>query len=293
MNCLIVLNYNDFDMTKSFVEQIKKFQIIDKIIVVDNCSTDNSFEILKEMSSNKVDVIRTDANKGYATGNNFGVNYANRNYKIKNFIISNPDIIVQEVTLINLIKKLNESSDSAAISGQIIKKNGDRFKNSSWRLPTYLDILIESSVFMSKFCNNYLKKGIYSNSINKNNALEYVDVLSGCFFIIKNTAFEEVGLFSEKTFLYYEENILFHNLKKYGYKTIIVRDENITHLHGHSIGKEFKSLIKKNNILKESAIEYMTSCLKCNKVQIKIYEYLNKFLLLEKYVLAKILLITK
>lgn len=293
MNCLIVLNYNDFEMTKSFIEQVENFEVIDKIIVVDNSSTDNSFEILKELNSYKVDVIRTDANEGYAIGNNFGVKYANRNYKIKNFIISNPDIIVQEVTLINLIEKLNESHNVAAISGQIVKKNGETFKNSCWKLPTYADLLIESSVLISKFFNNILNKGIYSNFNYKNNTLEYTDVLSGCFFVIKNSAFKEVGLFSDKTFLYYEENILFYNLKKFGYKSIIARDERIIHLHGHSISKEFKSLIKKNNILKESAIEYMTSCLKCNKIQIKVYEYLNKIFLLEKYMMAKILLITK
>ena len=41
---VIVLNYNDYETTKDFLGYAKEFKIIDKIIVVDNASTDYSLK---------------------------------------------------------------------------------------------------------------------------------------------------------------------------------------------------------------------------------------------------------
>jgi len=38
----IIINYNDFDSTKKLIDNIKNYSVIDKIIVVDNNSTDDS-----------------------------------------------------------------------------------------------------------------------------------------------------------------------------------------------------------------------------------------------------------
>ena len=70
-NFLIVLNYNDAETTLEFVEMAKMCNAIDKIVVVDNCSTDYSLSKLTCLKSDKIDVIQTDKNGGYAYGNNF------------------------------------------------------------------------------------------------------------------------------------------------------------------------------------------------------------------------------
>lgn len=77
-NFLIVLNYNDAETTLEFVEMAKTCNAIDKIVVVDNCSTDYSLSKLTCLKSDKIDVIQTDKNGGYAYGNNFGCRYAEK-----------------------------------------------------------------------------------------------------------------------------------------------------------------------------------------------------------------------
>lgn len=59
-NFLIVLNYNDAETTLEFVEMAKMCNAIDKIVVVDNCSTDYSLSKLTCLKSDKIDVIQTD-----------------------------------------------------------------------------------------------------------------------------------------------------------------------------------------------------------------------------------------
>ena len=74
---LIVVNYNDIIDTKRYITKVQQYQIIDKIVVVDNKSTEpqNSFELLKQLENKKVDVIQTEKNGGYTYGTNFGIDY--------------------------------------------------------------------------------------------------------------------------------------------------------------------------------------------------------------------------
>ena len=53
---VIVVNFNDIIDTKRYVNKIAEYKVIDKIVVVDNKSTnpENSFELLQELKSSKV-----------------------------------------------------------------------------------------------------------------------------------------------------------------------------------------------------------------------------------------------
>ena len=46
---IIILNYNDYKTTIEMLEQIKDYKTINYIIVVDNNSVDNSYEILTQL----------------------------------------------------------------------------------------------------------------------------------------------------------------------------------------------------------------------------------------------------
>ena len=71
---MVILNYNDYETTSNYIDMIKNYKSINYIVVVDNNSTDGSYEKLSKINSNKIKVIKTDKNKGYAYGNNFGIN---------------------------------------------------------------------------------------------------------------------------------------------------------------------------------------------------------------------------
>lgn len=67
---IIVLNYNSTEDTISCVNKINSFAGGYHIIVVDNCSPDNSFDIIKKhfKGDHNVDVIKTGSNDGYSSG---------------------------------------------------------------------------------------------------------------------------------------------------------------------------------------------------------------------------------
>ena len=93
---IVILNYKDFHTVIKLINLIKNYNALDKIVVVDNLSPDDSFDKLKSLKSDKVDVIQSKRNGGYSYGNNFGAFYLIEQYRIDILFIANPDVIFTE-----------------------------------------------------------------------------------------------------------------------------------------------------------------------------------------------------
>lgn len=253
---IIILNYNDYETTYDMLNRIKYFKEIDIIVVVDNMSLDNSYERLKKIENEKIKVISSNENKGYASGNNVGIKYLVNNYKVDNIIISNPDIILKDSDIKILKDDLKNNKNIDIISPYI----DERGKISrGWKLPRYIDELLCNMNFFHKIGENNLK---YKDDYYKDD-LTKVDVVSGCFFMIRKESFEKIGYFDENTFLYYEENIIGKKLKDNNMNTYVDKRVNIIHNLSISVNKSFNS-IKKYKILKQSQKYYQKEYNKLN-----------------------------
>ena len=100
---IVVLNYNDYESTIKLVDSLLGQQYFSEnvhIVIVDNMSTNDSFEILKSQFNECVDVIQSERNGGYAYGNNYGVKYLYDKYKIVHCAICNPDVLITSERLV-------------------------------------------------------------------------------------------------------------------------------------------------------------------------------------------------
>ncbi len=251
---MIILNYNDYETTEKYLKEIKNYKVLDRIIVVDNKSTDSSYEKLQKYNSYKIKVIETKKNNGYAYGNNVGIRALDDD--IDYVIISNPDITVSEKTISRLKKDLDTNSDISVIAPVIHELD---YIKRGWRLPKYKDELLSNINYFHKKAEANLK---YDDSKYKGNITK-VDVVSGCFFMVRKEVLNLIGNFDEGTFLYYEENIMGHKLNTIGKKTFIDNDAHITHNLSVSVDKSFNS-INKYKILKNSQKYYVKYFLKSN-----------------------------
>lgn len=290
MNIMIVLNYNDHETTSDYLNRIENYTILDKIIVVDNRSSDESYNILKNRESEKVIVIQTNKNDGYASGNNFGINYADQKYSPSNIIISNPDIIVSENSLRKICTFLDSNDEYAAVSGLIHDTNNRIVSNFAWRLPSYRDMIISTFLILSKIYHMITKKGQFYNEkkINSVDEVFNVGVLSGCFFAIRHKVFKDIGYFDERTFLYNEENILAYKLNEIGLKRGVLISEKIIHFQGVSINKNIKNWRTKNKILLDSIKIYLNDYLKVSKIKLILFTILFNFGKYEKFILINL-----
>lgn len=261
---VIIVNFNDEEETISYVQKITKYNVINRIIVVDNQSTTiGAFEKLQKLEKidKKITVIESEKNGGYSYGNNFGVRFLQKEEKEKNIkydyiIISNPDIEVEEKAIINSINVLESNDEIACIAPRMFYTNGVPARRSSWKLRTPIRDIVHSTRLLEILFYKVLRDGEYKEEDYKNELL-IVEAISGSFFIIKKDVFEKVELFDENVFLFYEEDILGKKIKDLNLKIVSLNSEKFIHYESQTIGKVY-NYFSKMKLLFESKMYYQT-----------------------------------
>lgn len=251
---IIILNYNDYENTLKIIDMIKDYKCLKKIIIVDNASTDDSFNHLKPLENNKITIIKNKKNLGYAYGNNLGLKYLYE-HGFNYAIISNPDIIVEESVIEELISRMKNSKVS--FLGPKILEHGNIIKG--WKTPSYLYELLSTMNYFHKYAKKLItyKDSYYKDGLNE------VDVIHGCFFIGRLKDFKKINYFDTNTFLYYEENILSYKAKKNNLGIYVDTSISVIHNLSLSVDKSLNKL-KKYKILKDSMFYYETRYRKIN-----------------------------
>ena len=128
--CAVILNYNDAQTTIKLTESWKNSNAIRNIIIVDNCSTDDSWENLRafkeEFVSDKVQLhlFRTTENGGYGSGNQAGIDYAVQYLEPDYIIIANPDVQVSDACILRVADALEKQEDGAVASAMVVDVKG-------------------------------------------------------------------------------------------------------------------------------------------------------------------------
>ena len=259
-NVYIIINYNDYENTSKLINNIQDYNIIDEILIVDNCSKKDCYEKLKKIQLKKLTIIKTEENKGYGYAINFAAKYCIKKNGDCNLIVSNSDIeIKEELVLIKLLKYLDDNKDVAIISPKI-NEHGEI--SYGWKIPNILDALILNVPIINR---NYEKKNLYYNKDYFDKPIKEVEVVSGCFFIIKANNLKEINYFDENVFLYYEENIISTKLKRKNKKIMLDTDVEILHNHSKTINKNINEY-NKLKILKSSQYYFYKNYTKSNKI---------------------------
>lgn len=241
---VVILNYNGYELTIESTNNFRKISSELRIVIVDNCSTNDSLEKLKSAFSDdeNTHIIAYDKNTGYASGNNGGLRYISDNLKeVKAVCISNPDIFVESARVLeSLYNALFEDESLAVVTAKTIYNGTIKEPNDcAWMQPTKRYMM-----FGSTCVNKLLSQSIrYNEFIANENGIAYVHAVQGCFFMAKKAVMESIGYFDEGTFLYSEEIILAKKIQNAGYKEGVLVNEYIHHNHR----EKDKSLIKKEN----------------------------------------------
>lgn len=234
---LVILNYNDANTAIKLADKVKDYDCLERIILVDNCSPDDSFERLSDRYENvgKVDVIKSPSNKGYASGNNFGIKYAEKEVNPDYLFIGNPDIDVEENTIKSMIDCMENHRDYGVVA-PIVEEG-----YNVWNLPGFIGMI--ESLFLVWF--NLDKRAIKKRLLKSSNEIENAGVVEGSFFLIRREDYDAIEGLDERTFLYSEEIILAKRLEAINKKVGVMPSERYHHYHSVSIKKAYKSSKRK------------------------------------------------
>lgn len=241
----VIINYNTKALVEKLVANVKDYQSISKILIVDNASTDDSYQELKKLENDRIEVIQAKENKGFSAGMNIGAKRAIELFSKCDIIFSNTDIIISSEETIEILQTALKLRRVAVASPVVFQENTI---SRGWKIPSAKEeVLINLPGIGKKFQKKYMfydedhYKGKYS----------YVEAVSGCFFMIKSEALKRVNYFDENVFLYYEENILGEKLRNSSYTLVICNEALIIHDHSVSIDHNVGT-INKFKILKTS-----------------------------------------
>ena len=250
---VIILNYQSYQDTIKYVECLQKQENINlNILIVDNCSPNKSFDILKKefLEISNVDVIISERNGGYAYGNNFGLHYLEK--KPADFVlISNNDIEITDTLLLSKMTQEYKKLANPAFIAPVMYSNGFLSEYSAWRIPTLKDDIIESLRVTSFMFKSRIKYKITDGDLN----IMAVDCLPGSFFLSKKEIFYKIDLMDEKTFLYGEEVILAQKVKTLGLQNYLIKSLNYEHSNSQTISKQVNKF-KMREYLTESKMYY-------------------------------------
>ena len=279
----VILNYNSYNLTSKLAAAVSAYRNIDLVVIVDNKSTDDSYEKLKKMRSSKITVASSERNGGYGYGNNYGAEICKKN-QVDIMLIANPDVEVSEVD-VDLILDSFEHEEYSLLAGVQYEIDGSVGQPVIWTRNNYADDLRECLILKSKKSN----EGI---SLDESLKIQDIPVFKGSFFAVRLDDYLAVGGFDENVFLYCEERMLSKRLEDAGKKMGLVTAAKYHHMHSASVSKEYKKKADRIKILYKSRLYYQEKYLGIKKGKLIIMKSamwlsLQKYKMIDFYLMKK------
>ena len=217
----VVLNFNGWQETLRCMESILAQTRADfDVMLIDNGSHDDSLERLSEFEhKDRVIFIKHPTNLGFAGGVNVGIRYAIEHQYAYVSLLNNDAKIAKDwlATLVTTIEKTGASTSTGLLldsSGKVIESTGDGC--SSWGLPYPRQ--------RGQPVNDAYKSGfVFGGTAGAS--------------VYKTTLFEDIGLFDETFFDYYEDTDVCFRAQLAGHTAYYEKTALGYHDHGTTSNK--------------------------------------------------------
>jgi N-acetylglucosaminyl-diphospho-decaprenol L-rhamnosyltransferase len=204
---------------------------LSEVVVVDTASTDGSLAALAAADTS-VRLLPTGRNLGYGRAANDGVRLTNARY----VLICNADIVL-EAEALSLLRNVIDSRDDLAVVGpRLVSPDGVPYP-SARAFPSFTTAAGHAVVGLFHPDNPWTRRyrmAEGSNLFEGLRAEEDVDWVSGACFLARREAFDSVGGFDERYFMYVEDLDLCWRLHRAGWAVRFVPSARVVHDQGSS-----------------------------------------------------------
>ncbi|MCA9332290.1 glycosyltransferase family 2 protein, partial [Candidatus Saccharibacteria bacterium] len=217
---VVIPNWNGKDVIKSCLDSLLSQKAEAKIVVVENASIDGSLEFVKNNYPDVV-VLEQGKNLGFAGGVNMGIKYAMKNdYEF--VALFNNDAVADKNWLGYLIKELEENSETGIATCKFLTTDGEKIDSTgdlytSWGLP--------------------FPRGRDEKEDGQYDAKNEVFAATGGASLYRLSMLEQIGLFDEDFFAYFEDVDISFRAQLAGWKVRYVPKAIAYHKIGATSGK--------------------------------------------------------
>ena len=223
----VVVHYRTLPDTIAAIRSLAANAPQTKVVVVDNASGDSvSSALATEAPAAKV--LVASENVGYGGGCNRGARETDRAL----LLFLNSDAMVLPGAIEALVRAMDRDSRAAVVGPRLENPDGT-LQRSILRLPRLSRIFFESSGLA------YVTRGLlrgHSATREDHARAQEVECVKGAALLVRRTAFEEVGGFYQRFFLYAEESDLCTRLRERGWRILFEPDARVVHRGGASGG---------------------------------------------------------
>jgi len=232
---IIIVSWNAKKYLKECLEslesEVSKYD--SEIIVVDNASNDGSPELVSEYFK-QVKLIRNELNLGFAKANNIGINNSSGKY----LFLINSDIKIIKDCMKILIEYGEQNLEAGIIGPKILTSEG-KIQRSCMGFPTLWNSLCRTLALDSLLPKSKIFCGQLLNYWD-HNSIRNVDVINGCFWMVRREALNKVGLLDEDFFIYGEDIDWCKRFNTIGWKVVFFPGAKAIHYGGASSANDPK-----------------------------------------------------
>jgi len=228
---IVIVNWNTLEMLRDCLESVFASEggRAAEVIVIDNASDDGSADMVAAEFP-QVRLIRNSENRGFAAANNQGFAVAGG----RHVLLLNSDTIVHGDVLADSVAWLDAHPEAGAMGCRVLNTDGSVQLTCSMYPSILNQLLLASGLWKlrrPRFFGRYLMTDWQRDSERT------VEVISGCYLLVRSRVIEEIGPLDEDFFFFGEETDWCRRMRDAGWVLAFAPVGEITHHGSASVRK--------------------------------------------------------
>jgi GT2 family glycosyltransferase len=226
---VIIVSWNAKAYLLECLESIRRQSMSGEleVIVVDNASSDGSPQAVRH-NFPAVKLICNGGNDGFARGNNIGIGASTGDY----LFLINSDVVVSEGCFEKLTRHMDAHPEIGILGPKIVGSHGE-VQRSTMGYPSLWNALCRALALDSLFPRSRLF-GAYMMTFSNHDVTRSAEVINGCFWVVRRSAMEQVGLLDERFFMYGEDVDWCKRFNDSNWKVVFFSEAEVLHYGGAS-----------------------------------------------------------
>jgi GT2 family glycosyltransferase len=244
---IVIVSWNTLEITRACLASV--YDNCDdlemEVFVVDNASEDGSQGMIREEFP-QVKLIANDDNRGFAAGNNQAIRESTGRYIL---LLNSDTEVLGEVLPASVFYM--DTHDRVGVMGCRVLNPDRTMQPTCFMYPSLLNIAL-----LTAGVSGMKKPAFFGREKMrtwKRDCVRDVDVVTGCYMLVRRSAMDEVGLLDESFFFYGEETDWCRRFKRAGWVVRFVPVGEIIHI-GNASARKYSH--KRDVMLTSGLIRY-------------------------------------